>query len=398
MMAAIGAGHLIPGKNIIIIEKNDIIGRKLLATGNGRCNITNARCRSTDYSKGSKEKETFVQRAFDTFGRDETLRLFNKIGLMVREEEDGREYPYDGQASTVREVMEANIKSMGIRIITGTTIRNIEKVDNKFALITEDERLFHADKVIISTGGKAGMQYGSTGEGYRFARDFGLKTIRPRPALVKIVVDYQNFNLLKGTRAKGNVSLISEGEVKIVAKGEIQFTENALSGICIFDISRYYHNNLAEPVIEIDLFPDFSREGLTTYLCNRAKNLKDRNVRDFLNGMLHRKLVPFYFERWTDTNGTVSTLSDDDIDRLAMVLKSWKINVVGTAGWKEGQVTVGGIDVSQISPYTMEVEKIEGLYITGELLDVEGPCGGWNLQWAWTSGYLAGMSAADGAM
>ncbi|MGI6752153.1 MAG: NAD(P)/FAD-dependent oxidoreductase [Anaerovoracaceae bacterium] len=396
MMAAIGAGEQISGENIVIIEKNSVVGRKVLATGNGRCNLTNVNCTSEDYACGSVEKNEFVKKAMKAFGYERTVNKFHEIGLMTRLEEAGREYPYDGQASSVTGALESRIRSMGIQVMTEAVISRIERIEDGFVLITEDERTFFADKVILATGGKAGMQYGSAGDGYGFAKGFGLKMVKPRPALVRMKVDCPNFSQAKGVRAKGRVMLASDGKEIAYAEGEVQFAEKALSGICIFDISRFYRRDMINPHVIIDLFPHFSYEELLEKLYDRMIFLKERRVNDFLDGMLHPKLKAFYLSRWIGDRRdfSVSTLSREDIECLPKILKAWELPVYGTAGWKESQVSGGGVDVSQVLPETMEIEGIKGLYVAGELLDVDGPCGGWNLQWAWTSGYLAGRAAA----
>jgi len=375
MAAAISAARQGTGR-VLIIEKNDILGRKLLATGNGRCNLTNTNCPDAE----------------------ETIRFFNGLGLLVRTEEEGRVYPYSEQAAAVREALMNELKHLNVIIRCGTEVKAVERTENHGFRIVSEGGILYSDAVILSTGGKAGPQYGCTGDGYRFAKAFGHRVVSIRPSLVQMVSDEPFFKSLKGVRAKGRAALYRTDQAAGCEKavdsedGEIQFTAEGLSGICIFNLSRSY---VRGDHVKIDLFPEYDEKALREILSHRAEALENRNMAEFFTGMLHIKLVPVILNLLSlDEDRKAASLTADELSKAAQLLKGWRISVTGTKGWKEAQVTAGGVDLAEINRDTMESLYVPNLYFTGELLDVDGKCGGYNLQWAWISGLAAGRSAA----
>ncbi len=370
MTAAIFAAR--QGVNTVrLIEKNNILGRKLLATGNGRCNLTNLNC-------GDAE---------------ETLRFFAGLGLMTRSEGEGRVYPYSEQAASVQEALVNELLGLQVEILCGREVQAVEPADQGYWIVTNQEKAF-SEAVILATGGKAGPQYGSTGDGYRFAKTFGHRVAGLMPSLVQMVSDQPFFKGLKGVRAKGLVELLRGHEAVDRETGEIQFTEDGISGICIFNLSREY---VRGDMIRIDLFPEYSAEALAELLSDRKKALESRDMLQFFNGMLHKKLIPVVLDQLSlSPQRKAANLTQADTEKAVRFLKGWEIPVTGTKGWKEAQVTAGGIELSEIDTTTMESKLAANLYFAGELLNVDGKCGGYNLQWAWTSGMKAGESAARG--
>ena len=395
MAAAISAARQGAGM-VRLIEKNDILGRKLLATGNGRCNLTNTNCRDAE----------------------KTLHFFEGLGLLTRVEDEGRVYPYSEQAAAVQEALVSELEHLGVEIQCGVEVQAIEKAvpapgygaagkGTGYWIITGTktgtasgtgaDRLF-SDAVILSTGGKAGPQYGSTGDGYRFAKAFDHNIVSVRPSLVQMVSDDPFFKSLKGVRAKGRAELLrsnqaSDHEQTVDREdGEIQFTEDGLSGICIFNLSRGY---VRGDHIKIDLFPEYGEESLKDILTGRAEALKERSMAEFFTGMIHKKLIPVILTLLSmGEERKAAELSREEIAAAVRLLKGWRISVTGTKGWKEAQVTAGGIDLAEINPGMGSI-IVPNLYFTGELLNVDEKCGGYNLQWAWTSGLAAGKSAAE---
>lgn len=356
-------------KTVRLVEKNSILGRKLLATGNGRCNLTNLNCSDAE----------------------ETLLFFFGLGLITRSEGEGRVYPYTEQASAVQDALIGELNGLNVEILCGQEVRSIESRDSGYWIDTNQGGLY-SDAVILATGGKAGPQYGSTGDGYRFAKAFGHHVARVMPSLVQMVSDQTFFKALKGVRTKGSAELLRGNEVIDREAGEIQFTEDGLSGICIFNLSREY---VSGDRIRIDLFPEYSAEVLEKLLTERISSLKSRDLLQFFNGMLHKKLIPVIVELLSlKAKRNVSELTREDIAAVVDLLKGWEIPVTGTKGWKEAQVTAGGIELSEIDMNTMESKLEPNLYFAGEILNVDGKCGGYNLQWAWTSGMAAGKAAA----
>lgn len=367
MTAAICAAR--QGAGVRLIEKNKILGRKLLATGNGRCNLTNMN--SPDAEK--------------------TLCFFAELGLLTRSEEEGRVYPYSEQAAAVQEALTGEMEAVGVEVLCEHEVKSVEKTETGFQIVTDRSR-FLSDAIIVASGGKAGPQYGSTGDGYRIAKAFGHTIIRLMPSLVQLVSDAPYFKSLKGVRAKGKAELLRDGLTVDAETGEIQFAEDGLSGICIFNLSREY---VRGDMIKIDLFPKYGEENLEDIILKRKKTLENRRMPDFFGGILHKKLIPVVLaELALAENRKAAELKPEEVKKIVKLLKGWTIPVTGTKGWKEAQVTAGGVDLAEIDPDTMESKLVPGLYFAGEILNVDGKCGGYNLQWAWTSGMAAGKSAA----
>lgn len=395
MTAAISAARILKGNKIIIFEKNEQLGRKLLATGNGRCNFSNSKCSWKDYHG---QDIGIVREVFEFMGLGDTVIFFEELGIIAREESQGRLYPYSEQASSIRNALEEELRSSEVIILSGSPVVNAVKTDDGFEIILSDGARYKTEKLIVATGGKAGGRLGSTGDGYGIAKKFGHTLIRPLPALVQIFSDDEAFRSIKGVRAKGAVSLYKNGKFLVKETGEIQFTEKGLSGICVFDISRYLDAEMKDYYIDVDLYPEYTGEMLLKKLIKRQIDLKNRTVDVFLNGILHNKLAPVYLRRCgLDPELRVSDVSFGDLKKLSGIMKSWKVNVTGTKGWDGAQVTAGGINTGELNSRTLESKLIPGLYFAGEIIDVDGKCGGWNLQWAWSSGYTAGYFAAESA-
>ncbi|WP_027398817.1 BaiN/RdsA family NAD(P)/FAD-dependent oxidoreductase [Anaerovorax odorimutans] len=405
MVAAIFAAKNIGGYNIRIIEKNDKIGRKLLATGNGRCNMTNRFCHETFKN---------ISKFMDQFNFQETINFFKKIGVITREESDGRIYPYSEQAVSVQQALKSELESLNVEIIYNAYVKKVETISNGFNIVTEindkcknskrkdNIESFFSEKIIIATGGKAGPQYGSTGEGFNIARNFGHTIIKPIPSLTQITSSQLFFKELKGVRAKGSVSLLKNLELLDMEIGEIQFTDSGLSGICIFNLSRLIRledSSYNDYIVKIDLMPEFTQQQVFDLLVERAVYLGDRKVKEFLNGLINEKLACVILkESGLDENiincYEIYQLNKKQLKKIVTYLKNWNIPVSGTKGFKEAQVTSGGIDLQQLDKYTLESKLIKDVYFAGEVVNVDGKCGGYNLQWAWTSGYITGNGAS----
>lgn len=392
MMAAISASRMLPGKEIVLIEKNPVLGRKISATGNGRCNFSNRFCRWEDYNgQGSMH----VRRSFDLLDPSGTVRLFEKLGMLAREENEGRIYPYTEQAATVVEALKEEIGSCGVDVHLDAEVSGIEKQGEKFSILVRDRQAIRATRLIIATGGKAGLKFGSTGDGYGFAKAFGHTLKQPLPGLVQILTDDRFSKDSKGVRAKGAVSLRRGNEIIAREKGEIQFTVDGVSGICVFDLSRYLRENTAGLLLQIDLFPDHSKEEVLNFLKDKRNNIPGRRAESLLKGIINDKLVPLYMQiSGLQARKTMGLVDDLQLEQLAGLLKCREVGVKATKGWVEAQVTLGGVNSSEIREDNLESKLVPGLFFAGEVLDVDGKCGGWNLQWAWSSGWTAGFYAA----
>lgn len=391
MMAALSAGRMIPGDDIIIFERNEFLGRKLLATGNGKCNLSNRDCSLKEYGG---EQKGFPKDVLALMGPKKTEEVFESIGLFIREDSIGRRYPADEQARSVKKVLEKAIAEANINCLLGTTVVRIAKFQEEFSIEDKTGKIYTAASVIIATGGMAGCQYGSAGDGYVFAENLGHYIVPPRPALVQILVDCDGFSKLKGVRAKGSVALYEAGKELTVQHGEIQFTNEGLSGICIFELSRCLRAG-RKVYVKVDLFPDIGKPDLLKMLARRRGFLSSRTAGEFLNGVVHGKLAAFYVKRWgVDKELFAGDLSFGDLEVLADLLKAFYLPIKGVKGFSDAQVTAGGVRTNEVDRRTMESRLVPGLFFAGEVLDVDGSCGGRNLQWAWSSGYRAGISAS----
>lgn len=388
MMAAIIAAR--NNQKVILIEKNNMLGKKILATGNGKCNFSNMFCSSKDYFN----KEKFVENSFNIFGVKETLKFFRELGVLEREEAEGRIYPFSNQASSILDALRFEIESLNIKVILSTKVNKILKKNQQFSVLLENGKEILGDRVILSTGGNAGPVYGSTGDGFKFAQELGHQINKTRPALTKLICREAYFSKLKGVRARGKVTVSNTNNKDEHSDiGEIQFTENGISGICVFNISRFVLGPAT--VATIDLFPDFEEDEMYEILKKRIKTIGDRPISMLLNGMINSKITPVLLSEINlDKNiKECKDIEENLIRKIVAKLKNWNLKVVGTSDFMDAQTTVGGIKLEEVNENTLESKITPGLFFAGEILDVDAKCGGYNLQWAWTSGYVAGISA-----
>lgn len=373
LAAAVAAGRTASGKRILLIEKNDGPGKKIYATGNGRCNILNSRCSRAG----------------------EIIEFFRGIGLEMREEEEGRMYPMSQQSSDVVFVLEKAAARAGAEIICGAAAEKIEKTDEGFTVTASKAKggklTVHAGKVIIASGGKAGPMYGSTGDGYRLAKSLGHTYGKLVPALTGIET-VEDTKELKGTRAGARVTLLRKGQALCEETGTVQFTDYGLSGICIFNLSRYVvlgeETAFEDYQLSLDLFPDTEEEELARLLRWRAENVKGIEEAGLLTSLTPRTLADYI--EGAAGRGEKAT----DAEQFAGLLKDLRFTAGGMRGWKMAQVTKGGISSAEIDEETMESKVAPGLYFAGEITDYDGPCGGYNLYNAWLTGITAGEAAA----
>lgn len=335
-LAAAASFH--DSRKICLLEKNQSVGKKLKATGGGRCNLTNEAC----------------------CGKADTLDFFRSLGLETHRDEAGRYYPYSNQASDVVKILSLAMSKKQVHIETGFEAAGAERKDGLFVISDKEGRIVRARHLILATGGKAAPQFGSTGDGYRMAKRFGHQVSKVYPILAGIRCG--DFKDIKGVRAKGCVSLYKDGTLIASEAGEIQFTEEGISGICVFDLTLHITSEEGESLenalrryrIVLDLAPDFTE--------------KELEKRESAFGILTEKLAAKVGIRQ---------------------MKHWELPVRGIRGWKEAQCTGGGIALSEIRMETMESGIVPGLYLVGELIDMQGPCGGFNLQNAWETGRKA---------
>lgn len=388
MMAAITAAK--GGAEVTILEHKDRIGKKILSTGNGRCNLSN-RYQSPACYRGTNPE--FGWNVVQQFPVEDTLTFFKELGLYTKDK-NGYLYPYSEQASAVLDLLRMELSHLGVEIYTGITIQSIKKKQNFVVQTQEQEFVF--EKLILATGSKAAPVTGSDGSGYRYARQFGHHIKKPLPALVQLHAEGEFFKAVAGVRTEVNLEVISEGELMVTERGELQLTKYGLSGIPIMQVSRYVVEALDKGqnvTVQINFQPDFTKADWLSYAYKRLEWNGYKTIEDFLLGLLNKKLIPILCKRaGINSRKTAWELKDKEWTRLADTILSFTVSITGSNGFDEAQVCMGGVDTNEIDISTMESKLCKNLYLIGELLDVDGTCGGYNLQFAWSSGYLAGMA------
>ena len=384
LIAAIAAAK---NKNnrITVYESGDRVGRKILATGNGRCNMTNINA-DVEYFHGKNPK--FILGAKNKFWVNETLDFFSELGVEVNIEEDGKVYPYSNQASAVLDVLRFKLDKLdNVEIINSFEVQNVSKSRECFNIISYDGRKVKADRVIIATGGKAAPNLGSKGAGYDILKGFGHKITNLSPSLVQIKTETDVVRKLKGIKLDAQVSLGDYGEF-----GEVLFTEYGISGPAIFSLSSRLSG---QKVISLDIMHKYSYEQLYEKILHRIELRPKITLENFFVGMFHKRVGQALLKSVgiEPLSRYALTLSEKEISRICAAIKKWDFKITGTMSWNNAQVTKGGVVTEEFNPNTMESKIIKGLYVAGEVLDIDGDCGGYNLQWAWSSGDLAGMNA-----
>lgn len=372
--------------SVAVLEKNSKIGKKLLATGNGRCNLTNTRLSKENY-QGSFNPVPVINRITPK----KLISRFETLGLLCREEKGGLVYPYCKQASAVLEILVLQCQKYGVDIICGCTVSLIKKAGGIFKLRTEDGE-FTAEKIIVCTGGKASPSCGGTGAGLDLLKNLG-HTITPLfPALCPVETESNGFKSLKGVRATARVTLYDAEKPIKEETGELQFTENALSGICIFNLSSKV-KDLDKPVIRVALMDEYSFEEISAYLLQNRTLFADISAEYLLTGILNKKIASYLFkEAGIDLSENCAKITEAEIRRLAGIINRLEFKCKKPCDFARAQVTAGGVSGSEVNPESLESRLVKNLYICGEALDINGDCGGYNLHFAFASGIIAGES------
>ena len=387
MAAALAAAEN-ENNQVLLFERQARLGKKLSATGNGRCNLTNLHADEGGYHGNEPE---FIRQAMDTYDVKNTLDWFRSLGLFTVAEDSGRVYPYSDQANSVVDVLRFALEKPNIRVITAFEMTKAKKTETGFR-VESAEKAYDCDRLIVACGGLAGTKLGGSMAGYQLLRAFGHKTTRLRPALVQVKTSWGGVASLKGVRANCEARILQDGAVFSSSRGELQFTEYGLSGPVIFEVSRDVCQGRGEWLCELDFLPDVSGEELEAELLRRRNT--NLTVDDLLTGILHNRLGRVLTKaaglRGTDS---VQTLHDRDCREVCRMVKAFSVPLTDPLGMDSAQVTAGGVLTAEFDPNTMESRRVPGLYACGEVLDIDGDCGGYNLQWAWSSGRLAGTSA-----
>lgn len=387
MMAAITAAGL-PGCTVTLLERQARVGRKLLATGNGRCNLTNLDLATTHYHGAQPQ---FVLPALQRFGLDETLRLFRALGLLTVADETGRVYPLSDQANSVLDVLRFALDVRGVQVICSCDVVEVRKKARGYeALAATGERYF-GDRLIVAAGGCAGKKVGGTKSGYHLLGMLGHRCTPLSPSLVQIKTDPTYVRALKGVRADAQVGLRQNGGVLQQEAGEVQFTDFGLSGPVAFSLSRAAGAAGETAELALNFLRAYPHEELMALLRQKRAAMGQLPAQELLSGMVHARLGGVIMRRALGgAAGAADGLTDEALSLVARQLRCFTLPVTGVMGMENAQVTAGGIFTSEFDAQTLESRLAPGVFATGEVLDIDGDCGGYNLQWAWSSGQLAG--------
>lgn len=384
MLAALTAAET-ESQKVILFERQARIGRKLMATGNGRCNFTNTGASVSNYHGA---EPAFVRPVLEKLPPRKILEIFSELGLLCVEQYGGRVYPLSDSAGSVLDVLRFALQSAGVEIHLSEPILSVSCNKGKFEIHSAESE-YTADYLIIACGGKAGGKIGGVGDGYDLLKSLGHHCSKLYPALVPIRTDTDYPRSLKGIRAEAKVSLYSGEYLQAEGTGELQFTENGISGPAAFDISREASVNGGK--VTIDFLRDLSESEVAEMLVRRKKLTPNLENSNFFTGILQSRLglvlVKYSGLRPSEIIGDMNT---KQIWELAHSAKNFEMNVKGTDSFDNAQVTAGGILTKEFVPETLESRLNKHLFACGEVLDIDGDCGGYNLQWAWASGYTAG--------
>lgn len=383
MVAAINAKN--ENNKVILIEKNDRVGKKLLATGNGRCNYTNLNLSEDNYSTPS-----FVKKTIDEFSNEDLINYFSLLGL--ESTTDGnRVYPITLKANSVLNILIYWLDKKGIDIRSNTEVKEIKKNKNGFDVITNDDKI-EADIVIAAFGGKSMPASGSDGKSFEILKKLGLKITELKPALTQVKLESKYLKHLSGTKVIGKAKLFKGNKEIDERNGEILFTNYGISGPSILDLSV----NISEGnFIEVPLINNVD-ENTVDKLYSRYYMLEDFSLEEYLMGIVDKKFIHYIIGYLNlDKKITMNMISMSDFQKIIEILLKSKFKVIGTTGFKNSQVTRGGVDLSEVNNWDYSSKKFENLYIIGEALNIDGDCGGYNLHFAFASGYRLGKMLSE---
>ena len=376
---------------VILLERNSDCGKKILATGNGRCNYWNS---DQDLKHYNSSNKYLLENIITDENKEEIMNFFNRIGIIPKIK-NGYYYPYSNQAVSIKNALITEARRLGVQIYNDTYIDSIRRENNKF-IINYNKKTIISDSVIVATGSKAAPKTGSDGNGYDLVKKFSHSVIEVLPALVQLRGEEKYFKDWSGIRSDVKISLYSNDDFIKKEEGEIQLTDYGISGICTFNLSRFVSRNLYENknnYVIINFLP-FLEENKISFFEERNELIKGRTLLEFLEGLLNNKLVKVLLNiininsdrKWQD-------LKYEEKEKLVEIITNFKLEITGTNSFEQAQVCSGGVPLSEIKIKTMESIYQENLYIVGELLDVDGDCGGYNLSFAWISGMLAGLDS-----
>src|SRR3989339_586360 len=392
LMAAFFAAR--SGADVTIYEHNNSVGKKILASGNGRCNIINTTSSADDYAGNNP---TFVTYALKQLSFGYFEKFCTSIGLILDIKDDGRCYPLSNEAKSVLIALKSAVSEAGVTIITDSKVTAITKNDSLFNIQTEHGKQSY-NNVLIATGSEAAPQLGATADGYLFARAFGHEIVPTYPSLVQLHLNSKNHPKMAGVKTVAEVTLVIDGKSNTKVTGDILFAAYGISGLAILDISQrasYALLNKQRVSISLNLLPRYDRVELVSVIEKLFASVPKHTVHTALCGVIPAKIATYLLEDAAIAlSATVSSLNPKEIKKLAHLIGEWKFDVTDTHGFKHAEVSGGGVSTAQVNNKTMESKLVEGLYFAGEVLDIVGRRGGYNFNFAWASGMIAGKELA----
>jgi hypothetical protein len=386
--AAITAKQTCPEAEVVICERLDRIGKKLLATGNGRCNLSNRSMSAGNYHGSIRAMDIIAS-------TQKAEEFFAENGLLCTSDEQGRMYPYSNSAASVLNVLRTKLSVLNIKEQCSFNVAEIKNNNKSFVVTSSEGNTISAKRLIIAAGGYAAPSMGTDGSVLRLLRDMGYDISKLCPAVAPLKVAPESVKGLKGVRAKCRLTAVSRGKLLRTEHGEVQFTDTSLSGICVFNMAYLYVQYEKDLCLNIDFAPDLDRNSIISYLTDTAERWRSRPLEELLSGMFCKNLAVFLVKNTCKKpmNLPISELDRSDIEKLAANIKGWSFRITGCSSWQNAQSTLGGINRSSVTE-ELESKLHKGVFLCGEILDVAGDCGGYNLQWAWSSGIIAGKNCA----
>lgn len=382
LVSAIEIKRNYPEKEVVIFEKLDRVGKKILATGNGRCNLDNLTAKSEDYNE-----PRFVSSALEKFSPESNLDFWKSLGLLCVADSEGRVYPRSNSAATVLDALRFETQKLGIKIIFEEV--KVLKKEKNFRINN-----YEAENVVVSCGGCSSPSQGSDGSGFELMKKLGHKITSLSPSLVQITTDTRFTKPLKGVRVKGKLTLKDKDKILGSSEGEILFADYGLSGIATMDLSRFLAKvRITDNTkIHLDMVTEMTESDIVSYLSERQKNNPLLECENLLTGILPKAVGKAVIKKCNIFPGEkAENLNKKDFDNIAKSLKSFEFKVTGTKGYEFSQVTSGGVNLSEVDEKTLMSKKIKGLYLCGEILDIDSRCGGFNLHWAVSSARLVSL-------
>ena len=382
LVSAIEIKRNYPGKSVVIFEKLDRVGKKILATGNGRCNLDNLTAKKEDYNE-----PLFVSSALEMFSPESNLDFWKSLGLLTVSDSEGRVYPRSNSASAVLDALRFETEKLGIKVL----FEEVKVLKKETNFIINNHQ---AEIVIVSCGGCSSPSQGSDGSGFKLMKNLGHRITSLSPSLVQITTDTRFTKLLKGVRVRGKLTLWDKGKVAGESEGEILFADYGLSGIATMDLSRF----LAKVSITdntkicLDMVTEMTEKEIVSYLSDRQRLNPLLECENLLTGILPKAVGKVVVKKCNIFPGEkAENLKRKDFENIAKSLKSFEFRVTGTKGYEFSQVTSGGVDLTEVDKSTLMSKKVRGLYLCGEILDVDSRCGGFNLHWAVSSARLVSL-------